>query len=164
VPRIVLETLVAAPIERVFDLARSIDLHLASAAATSERAVAGVTTGLIGPGETVTWRARHLGLWHELTARITAYARPTHFRDEMVRGPFRRMVHDHHFEARDGGTHMRDVFDFASPFGPLGAVVDRLYLTRYLGAFLAARQAAIRAAAESAAWRRVLPADAQGGP
>ena len=34
------------PIERVFDLARSTDAHLDSAAATQERAVGGRTSGM----------------------------------------------------------------------------------------------------------------------
>ena len=58
-PRIVLHTSIAAPIERCFDLARSIDLHMASTDWSGERAVAGVTSGLIGPGQEVTWRGRH---------------------------------------------------------------------------------------------------------
>jgi hypothetical protein len=52
---------IAAPIERVFDLARSIDLHVASTNWTRERAIAGVTHGLIGAGQEVTWRGRHFG-------------------------------------------------------------------------------------------------------
>ena len=97
-PVLELTTLVAAPVERVFDLSRSIDLHTASTAATGERAVAGVTSGLIGPGEEVTWRARHFGVWQSLTSRIVIFDRPRHFRDSMVRGAFRRFDHDHRFE------------------------------------------------------------------
>lgn len=57
-PVIELATAVAAPVERVFDLARSIELHVVSVAHTGERAVAGVTSGSIGIGEQVTWRDR----------------------------------------------------------------------------------------------------------
>ena len=70
-PLIVLETRIRAPRERVFDLARSIDAHQSSTSGTSERAVAGVTSGLIGLGEEVTWRARHLGVTQHLTVRAT---------------------------------------------------------------------------------------------
>src|SRR5215218_8887243 len=55
-----MSTYIAAPRERVFDLARSIDVHQRSLEHTRERAVGGRTSGLIGLGETVTWRARHL--------------------------------------------------------------------------------------------------------
>jgi ligand-binding SRPBCC domain-containing protein len=107
----------------------------------------------------VTWRAKHFGVWQHLTSRISAYERPRYFRDSMVRGPFARLDHDHHFaDDGRGGTIMRDLFDFAAPLGLLGQVAERLVLTRYLGRFLRARNQAIKAAAESDAWRRFVPA------
>ncbi|MGO4878380.1 hypothetical protein ACEN2P_17390 [Pedobacter psychrotolerans] len=56
---IILKTQIAAPIEKCFDLCRSIDLHLKSMQHTDERAIDGRTSGLIGFHETVTWKARH---------------------------------------------------------------------------------------------------------
>jgi ligand-binding SRPBCC domain-containing protein len=156
-PTIVLSTAIEAPVERVFDLARSIDLHTQSTSNTRERAVTGVTSGLIGPGQEVTWRARHFGIWQTLTARISAFERPTHFADTMVRGPFRRLEHHHNFDRFDLGTVMRDEFTFESPFGLLGRIVDRLFLSRYLRAFLAERNRVIKAAAETDDWKRYLP-------
>jgi ligand-binding SRPBCC domain-containing protein len=156
-PTIVLSTAIEAPVERVFDLARSIDLHTQSTSNTRERAVTGVTSGLIGPGQEVTWRARHFGIWQTLTARISAFERPTHFADTMVRGAFRRMEHHHYFERSGMGTVMRDEFTFESPFGLLGRIVDRLFLSRYVRAFLAERNRVIKAAAETDDWKRYLP-------
>ena len=95
--RIHLETDIAAPIERVFDLARDVDLHQRSMAATNERAIGGRTSGLIGPGETVTWRARHLGRTWSLTSAITAFERPVRFVDEQTSGPFASFRHEHRF-------------------------------------------------------------------
>jgi hypothetical protein len=66
-PLIELSTVICAPRERVFDLARSIDAHQDSTGGTHERAVAGVTTGLIGLNAEVTWEARHLGVGQKLT-------------------------------------------------------------------------------------------------
>ena len=159
-PVIELATAIAAPVERVFDLCRSIDLHVASTAHTGERAVAGVTAGLIGLGEEVTWRARHFGVWQEPTSRITAFERPRHFRDSLVRGAFARFDHDHDFEpAGPDGSHttMRDRFDFNSPLGPLGGLVDRLVLTGYLRALLVERNRVIKEAAEGEQWSNYLP-------
>jgi ligand-binding SRPBCC domain-containing protein len=155
-PAIQLETLIAAPVERVFDLARSIDLHTASTSRTRERAVAGVTSGLIGLGDEVTWRARHLGVWQSLTVRITAFERPTYFADTMLRGAFRRMDHQHHFESTAAGATMRDVFTYESPLGLLGRLADILFLARYLRKFLIERNRVIKATAESDAWRQYL--------
>lgn len=146
--RIILETIIAAPAERVFDLSRSIDFHQHTAGHTKERAVNGVIIGLIGPGEQVTWRAKHFGVWQILTVRITGFERPAHFRDEMVSGTFRQLVHDHHFqETRSTGrpaTVMRDEFTYEVPLGLIGLFVDRLFLHRYLTRFLRERNQIIK--------------------
>lgn len=159
-PTIELTTLIRAPIERVFDLARSLDLHAASMAHTGERAVAGVTSGLIEAGQEVTWEARHFGVRQRLTSHITVCERPRHFADTMVRGAFARFDHDHYFiPAGPDGTHtsMRDVFDFTAPLGPLGWLADRLFLTRYMRNLLLRRNAVLREAAEGTRWMDYLP-------
>jgi ligand-binding SRPBCC domain-containing protein len=156
VPAIVLSTHIHAPVERVFDLSRSVDLHMASTAHTGERAVAGVTSGLMALGEEVTWRARHFGLWQHLTSRITAFDRPAYFRDSLVRGIFRRFDHDHFFAVSHHGTVMRDVFDFQSPLGILGRLADRVFLVRYMTHLLATRNALIKTVAESDRWQRYV--------
>ena len=149
-PRIALALDIDASIERCFDLARSVDVHLQSTASTRERAVAGVTTGLMGLGDTVTWEARHLGVRQRLTTRITAYERPLHFRDSQVRGAFARFDHDHYFESMpNGSTRMRDIFDYTAPLGILGVLADRLFLTNYMHRFLLRRNQVIAHLAES---------------
>lgn len=155
-PVIDITTSIDAPMERVFDLSRSVDLHTTSTAHTGERAVAGATSGLMALGQEVTWRARHFGIWQYLTSRITAFERPVHFRDSLVRGVFRRLEHDHFFSERGEVTLMRDVFDFQSPLGFLGRIADRLFLKRYMTRLLVTRNAAIKSAAETDQWRRYL--------
>lgn len=118
-------------------------------AGSDERAVAGRTSGLIGLGEEVTWRARHFGVTHEHCSRITAFERPEHFRDVMVRGRFKRFEHDHHFADKGGVTIMRDVIVFESPLGPLGRLLDVLVLWRYLQKLIEQRNRVIKDAAES---------------
>jgi len=148
-PRLEIVTAIAASPQRCFDLARDLDLHVASMAATRERAVAGRTTGLIELGEEVTWRGRHLGCTHEHTSRITAFDPPHHFRDEMVRGRFRSFRHDHGFVAAAGGTRMTDVLEFESPYGALGRLANVLVLTRYLERLLRQRNEIVKQAAEA---------------
>jgi ligand-binding SRPBCC domain-containing protein len=149
-------TEIEAPVERVFDLSRSVDLHAASTTHTGERAVGGVTSGLMALGQEVTWRARHFCIWQHLTSRITAFEPPRHFRDSLVRGAFRRFDHDHFFSQRGEFTLMRDVFDFQSRLGILGRLAEFLFLTRYLRRLLVTRNAAIKTAAETNQWRRYL--------
>lgn len=156
-PVIEIETEIHAPIERVFDLSRSIDLHVASTAHTGEQAVAGVTSGLIGLDQEVTWRAKHFGVWQRLTSRITAFERPTHFRDSLVQGAFQRFDHDHYFAQKGEFTVLRDVFDFVSPLGLLGRIVDSLILTRYMRDLLVVRNDVIKQAAETDEWHKYLP-------
>ncbi len=143
-----LETDIAALIERVFDLARDIDAHQRSMAHTDEQAVGGRLSGLIGPGETVTWRARHLGRTWALTSRITEFEQPTRFVDEQLSGPFAWFRHEHRFEPTASGTRMIDDWQHAAPFGVVGRVVDRLVLGPLLGRLLAERSAALRREAE----------------
>ena len=150
-------TEIHAPRQRVFDLSRSIEMHTASTAHTGERAVAGVTRGLMNLEDEVTWRARHFGIWQELTSRITMFDRPRHFRDSLVHGAFRRFDHDHFFSERGDTTLMRDVFDYVSPFGLIGRLADALYLKHYLERLLLTRNALIKIVAETDRWRAYLP-------
>lgn len=122
-------------------------------ARSRERAVAGVTTGLMGAGDTVTWEAVHLGIRQRLTVRITRYERPRLFVDEMVEGAFRRLTHTHEFRAIDEGTLMVDTFDYSSPLGVLGRLADVLFLKRYLLRFLSERARALKDEAERVASR-----------
>ncbi|MBV8298869.1 MAG: SRPBCC family protein [Candidatus Eremiobacteraeota bacterium] len=151
-----LETFVHAPPERVFDLSRSVDLHLRASGETGEEAVGGRASGLMELGETVTWRARHFGIRQHLTSRITGYERPRWFRDEMVRGAFASLVHDHWFDDENGGTRMRDRFVFGAPLGPLGRLAERLFLRRYMTRLLQTRNASLARIAESEEWRALL--------
>lgn len=148
-PIIEVFTDINAPVERVFDLARNIDLHKKSTSRTREEAIGGVTAGLIGAGQSVTWRARHFGLWQELTVQITDFDPPHHFADVMVKGAFRKMEHHHHFAATPTGTRMRDVFTFESPLGFLGRFADWLFLARYMRKFLVERNAGLKSEAEA---------------
>jgi ligand-binding SRPBCC domain-containing protein len=129
----------ALPREQLFDLARSIDAHVDSQAGAGERAVAGVTSGLIGEGQHVTWRARHFGVPVRMTSRITSLEFPERFVDEQVRGPFKTFRHVHEFEATDRGSIMTDRVEFTAPFGPLGRLLERLVLRRYLERLIAVR-------------------------
>lgn len=154
---ITLQTRIKAPKERVFDLSRSIELHQHTTASTGEKAVAGVTGGLLGPGEEVTWSAWHLGWRRRLTVRMVRYERPDFFEDSMVKGAFAMMRHEHHFGVDGDTVVMTDRFFFRSPFGIAGWIFDRLFLTRYLSRFLLERNEAIRNIAESGEWREYLP-------
>jgi ligand-binding SRPBCC domain-containing protein len=155
-PTIHLTTFVAAPAQRVFDLARSIDLHRKSMAASAEEAIAGTTSGLIGLNETVTWKAKHLRRTRILKSKITAMNPPLSFTDEMVQGDFKSLRHEHHFKKIDNGTLLIDIFIYESPYGGLGRLADRLFLTRYMKNLLETRNKTIKEYAESEKWKFIL--------
>lgn len=115
---------------------------------TNEKAVAGRVSGLIELNEIVTWEAKHLFKTRRLTSKITAMNAPLHFRDEMIKGDFKSMVHHHYFRPVDGGTEMKDVFKFEAPYGIVGILVEMLFLKRYLSNLLQRRNAIIKAEAE----------------
>jgi ligand-binding SRPBCC domain-containing protein len=141
-------TQIGAPVDVCFDLSRSIDLHLESMVASRERAVGGVTSGLIEPGEVVTWQAWHFGVRWRMTSRITAFDRPYRFVDEMVRGPFGLFRHEHQFLEVADGTRMTDVIEVRMALGPLGPVAD-LVVKAYLRRLMKTRNATIKRRAEA---------------
>jgi len=147
-PKIELLTEINAPIEKVFDLSRSIDLHMESTKQTGERAIAGKTNGLIGLGETVTWRAKHFGIWQTLTSKIVEFEPPNLFVDEMVSGAFKGFRHEHNFITSGDQTIMKDIFEFESPLGILGRIFNKLILTPYMTKLLVERNKVIKEAAE----------------
>ncbi|MDQ1527979.1 MAG: hypothetical protein QOG18_2592 [Microbacteriaceae bacterium] len=118
--------------KEMFDLARDIDVHQESQAATGEMATAGVTGGLIGVDQEVTWKARHFGISFSLTSRVTEFESPRRFVDEQTRGPFRSFRHEHIFQADGDGSVMIDRVNFSTPFGVLGRLVERFVLAHYM--------------------------------
>lgn len=159
--RLKLQTEIDAPIGRCFDLSRSIELHLLGTEQTKERAVGGVTSGLIGMGDFVRWQAVHFGVKQHLSSRITAFERPDYFQDTMFQGAFRSMRHDHFFETLESGkTLMTDDFIFEAPLGLLGLLVEKAVLKSYMHRLLAHRNDVLKQAAESDAWMGLLQRDA----
>lgn len=147
-PLIRFETLIQAPIERCFDLARDPDLHERSLAHTGERVVSRTGSGLLELGDLVTFEGRHFGVKQHLTARTTRLERPHLFEDRQVRGAFQSLAHLHAFQQTDHGTLMTDTFEYRAPFWPLGLVAERLFLTPYLRRLLTSRAAFLKQQAE----------------
>jgi ligand-binding SRPBCC domain-containing protein len=156
VPTIQLVTRIKSTLEICFDLSRSIDLHKISTAGTNEVAIAGVTAGLINFHEFVTWQATHFGVRQKLTSMITIFNRPFHFRDEMIEGTFKSIIHDHHFQLENNFVIMEDVFHFESPFGIFGKLFNKFILTKYLSKLLTERNKIIKTFAENGKWKSFM--------
>jgi ligand-binding SRPBCC domain-containing protein len=155
-PTIHLTTFIAAPVARVFDLARSIDLHKQSMTKHQEEAVAGTRFGLIEKNESVTWKAKHLFKTRFLRSEITEMKKPDMFVDQQVKGDFKMMRHEHHFKPCDNGTIMIDILEFEVPYGSFGRLVSKVYLAGYMKNLIEQRNKSIKEFAEGEKWRKFL--------
>lgn len=135
--KIVTEIEILAPVHICFDFARDIDLHTQTVwPHTKERAVGGVTDGMIGQGEFVTFEATHFLVRQRLSSQITEYRRPYLFVDTMTRGAFKSLKHEHHFIDLGITTIMQDVLHLEAPLGPLGWIAEKAVLKAYMRRFL----------------------------
>lgn len=104
----------------------------------------------------MTWRAKHFGIYQDLTSKVTEFEMPNYFFDEMEKGIFKRFRHEHIFKDFEDKTLMVDIFDYESPLGILGKIADKLFLEKYIKSLLEIRNATIKEFAESGKWREVL--------
>ncbi|MEZ5027099.1 MAG: SRPBCC family protein [Chitinophagales bacterium] len=155
-PVITVNTEIEAPIERCFDLSRSIEIHKISMEHTNEEAIAGRTSGLIEDGETVTWQANHFGVTQFLSSKISNFNRPYIFRDTQTKGIFNRFIHDHKFESKNENTILTDELDYEAPLGFLGRIADFLFLKKYMTNLILKRNKVIKEFAESEQWKTIL--------
>ncbi|MBB5345493.1 SRPBCC family protein [Tunturibacter empetritectus] len=153
-------TTIAAPIERCFDLSRSVEVHLLRNIHGGEQALAvgGLTSGLTNLSDQVTWRAKHFGTWQNLTNEVTAFEPPTYFQVTMTKGIFRFMQADHIFHTLpSGATEMQDLLRISAPLPILGPLAEVLFLRNYMLSLVRERNAVIKQLAESSDWQRYLP-------
>ena len=151
-----LTTFIAAPVERVFDLSRSINLHKHSMTAYDETPISGKMSGLLNENETVTWKAKHLFKERTLKVQLTSLQSPYAFVDEQVEGDFKKMKHEHFFKPCENGTIMIDQFYFETPYGMIGKWFNSFYLTKYMERLLTERNKVIKTIAESNQWKQFI--------
>ncbi len=76
--------------------------------------------------DTVTWQATHFGINFNMTSAIPVLKEPNYFVSQMIKGPFKKLYHQHLFEEKNNQTIMTDIFEFEAPYGMLGKVVEKL--------------------------------------
>lgn len=67
-------------------------------------------------GALIDYRLSVRGLHLRWRTRINVWQPPHRFVDEQLLGPYRQWIHEHTFDARDGGTLARDGVSYAVPF------------------------------------------------
>ncbi|HLG35099.1 MAG TPA: SRPBCC family protein [Bacteroidia bacterium] len=145
-----------APIERCFLLSLNVDLHHLCTKETNERAISGVTSGVMKFNDTITWRAKHLGVYQNLTVKITDYDFPNYFVSEMIKGAFKSMYHRHSFVWIENQTVMTDIFMFDAPLGILGKLFSKIVLKKYMKEFLIKRNLILKQVAEGNDWEKYI--------
>lgn len=133
----------------VFELSRNIDVHQNSASKTNEKAIAGITFGLINLNETVTWKGKHFGIYLTHTSKITEMELYDYFVDQMASGNFKSFKHEHSFIEKNGKTVMIDNLMYETPFGIFGKLFDNLVLKKHMTNFLKTRNEVLKKLAEN---------------
>ena len=142
------DTFIEAPINVCFDLVRDVEMHTRTTSKTKEKAVDGVTKGLLKEGDTVTWEAIHFGIKQRLTVEVVKMEAPYKFTDVMVKGAFHSFTHTHEFLEHGQGTIMKDTFEYKSPFGIIGKMADKMFLEKYMQQFIIERANELKKIAE----------------
>lgn len=93
-------------------------------------------------GTLIEYRLRVRGVPIRWVSRIEDWEENRGFADRQLRGPYRRWLHRHEFEATEDGTRIIDRVEYALPFGVLGLVALPL-VRRDLEAIFAYRREAV---------------------
>ncbi len=93
-------------------------------------------------GALIEYRLRLRGLPLDWLTRIEEWEPGVGFVDNQLVGPYRLWHHTHRFEAREGGTLMRDLVRYALPAWPLGELGQAL-VRRELAAIFDFRRNAV---------------------
>lgn len=143
-----LETIIGAPPAEVFAASLEPGLHVKSMARYGETMVEAPAGGVFTEGSTATWRARHFGIPFRMRSVVFDIDPPHGFSDRQLAGPFAAFQHEHRFEEHPSGTLMRDAVTFRSPFGPLGRLVDAMFLRAYMRRLIMERNGILAAEIE----------------
>lgn len=71
---------------------------------------------------------------------ITHIESQKYFIDEQRFGPYKFWHHQHHFEENEHGTLMTDHLHYALPFGPIGNLMDALFINKQIDHIFAYRK------------------------
>lgn len=74
------------------------------------------------------------------TTEITVIKKHQYFIDIQHDGPYSLWHHEHHFEPVNGGIRMTDILHYAIPFGPIGRIVNALFVDKRIEQIFSARE------------------------
>jgi hypothetical protein len=155
--KIEFSTNIKAPIQRCFDLARSIDFRKISLDELNEESVAGCTTGLIGPNQHVLLQSTVGGVRLSTDLKIEKFNPPFFFSYEIVDSAFHSIVHDYYFYDISEETVMINHLYYRTRWGLAGDLFNFLFLHKYLTRLITKRNDLLREFAESDKWKDFIP-------
>ncbi|MBK8566392.1 MAG: SRPBCC family protein [Saprospiraceae bacterium] len=81
------------------------------------------------PGMFITYKVKPLlGIPMLWVTEITHLRDKEFFVDEQRIGPYRIWHHQHHFKSVIGGVEMTDIVDYRVPGGPIGVLLEKLFI------------------------------------
>lgn len=85
------------------------------------------------PGMIITYKVSPvLGIKMDWVTEISQVEEGRFFVDEQRIGPYKMWHHQHHLWEKDGGVLMTDVITYVPPLGSLGALANKLFITKQL--------------------------------
>jgi ligand-binding SRPBCC domain-containing protein len=157
--KIEFNTHIKAPIERCFDLSRSIDFHKVSISPVfKEESVAGCTTGLIGHNQRTLMQSKLWGFQFSTELKIVKFNPPYFLSYEIADSNFHSIIHDYYFYDIGDETAMVNHFYYKLKLGVLGEIANLLILEKYLTRIITQRNDLLRDYAETDKWQEILPA------
>lgn len=94
-------------------------------------------------GALIEYRLRVHGLPIRWISLIEEWVEGVRFSDSQVKGPYKRWLHTHEFEAVAGGTRVSDHVEFELPLGVLGELGGLALVRHDLGRIFAFRREAV---------------------
>jgi ligand-binding SRPBCC domain-containing protein len=152
-----LTTVIHAPIERVFDLARCVSLHKRHFDQHKIIALNGKTSGLLEPRDYTRWQGKVGTKKRQFLLDVTQMERPGFYRDDMRKDFFESFQHEHFFREIDNGTIMIDQIEFHMPQGFIGTLINRGCAEKYVMQYLRERCLLVKEYAEGNNWQAILP-------
>ena len=93
------------------------------------------------PGQMIEYRIGILpGVWTRWLTEISHVREGEFFVDEQRLGPYRLWHHEHRFIPAPGGVHMIDHVTYAVGWGPIGWLIERLWIRRQLATIFGYRR------------------------
>ncbi len=96
-------------------------------------AITSENSGEIYPGMIITYELNLTSFFKSVWAtEITHVDKPTFFVDEQKVGPYSFWHHKHYFNPADTGTIITDMVHYSLPLGPLGKILNSIYIKKNL--------------------------------